>query len=330
MRAPYPPQGGRLGPFLRRSVVAHLLGAAIILTTGHIAPPHRTPLVSSVAVRLVQEEPRKQAAPLPAKEPEKPQAVVPQPEPSPPPAPKPESKPKPEPPKPPPERPKPKPAAKPVPAPKPVAKPKPKPPDKPVVNETEWEKESIDRIRARLRERAAETRKAAEKARIEKERQDLAERVARIKAEEEGRIAAAKAAEQSRIAAERAEAERVARIAAERAAAEAAAHAAAERRYDFYTDMVSRRIHGNYEVPPNIPPGTGLVCKVHLRVNLAGELTDLLLESSSGNRYFDEAVKRAVKKSAPFPSPPRDLSRLNDFDGTAVNLYYEFNDKDFQ
>ncbi|MGD2061975.1 MAG: energy transducer TonB [Nitrospirota bacterium] len=332
MRAPNPPQIDRLGPFLRRSVVAHLLGAAIILTAGHIAPPRRTPLVSSVSVRLMQEAPRKKAAPLPVKTPEKPQAVAPQPKPAPPPKPKPKPppQPKPAPPKPPPEPPKPKPKPKPVAAPKPAVKPKPKPPDKPMVNETDWEKESLDRIRERLRERAEATRKAAEEARIEKERQELAERVARIKAEEEARIAAAKAAEQARIAAERAEAERLARVAAERAEAEAAAQRAAERRYVFYQDMVATRIRGNYEVPPNIAPGAGLVCQVHLRVNLAGELTDLLLESPSGNRYFDEAVKRAVKKSAPFPSPPHDLSRLSDFDGTAVNLYYEFNDKDFQ
>jgi hypothetical protein len=324
MRALYPAQTGRLAPFVRRSTVAHLLVAAIILTAGHLAPARRTPLVSSVSVRLMQEVPRKQAAPLPAKRPEKPQAVVPQPEPAPPPAPKPKPKPKPKPT--PPEPAKPKPKAKPVPAPKPVVKPKPKPPDKPVVNETDWEKESLDRIRARLRERAAEQRKAAEQARIEKEREELAERVARIKAEEQARVAAAQAAEAARLAAEQAEAQRLARVAAERAAAEAAAQQAAERRYGFYENLVATRIKGNYEVPPNIPPGAGLVCQVHLRVNLAGELT----ESPSGNRYFDEAVKRAVKKSAPFPSPPQDLTRLSDFDGTAVNLYYEFNDKDFQ
>ena len=42
MRALYPAQNGRLAPFIRRSTVAHLLVAAIILTAGHLAPARRS------------------------------------------------------------------------------------------------------------------------------------------------------------------------------------------------------------------------------------------------------------------------------------------------
>jgi len=316
----------RLGTFLRRSAVAHLLVAAVVLTAGHMAPPRRPPLPTSVAVRLVEEGPAPKAAPPAVEKPAAEKAVA-QPAPPPPPAPEPEPPPKPPeppkkvaPPKPPP------PAAKPPPPkakPAPV-KPKPTPPAKPLVNETEWEKDSLDRIRARLREREAETRKAAEEARVEKERQELAARIERIKAEEQQRIAAAQAAEQARIAAQQAEAARQARVAAERAAAEAAAQEGAMRRYDFYTRLVSGRIRGNYTLPPNVDPGAGLECKVRVRINLAGEIVSFVVESPSGNRYFDDAVSRAIKKSDPLPSPPNDLTLLDDFDGNAVELRFSF------
>jgi len=328
-RRAHPRRDERLGTFLRRSVVAHLLAAAVVLTAGHMAPPRRPPLPTSVAVRLVAEGPTpKVAAPVvekPAVEPK-----VAEPAPPPPPAPEPPPTPpeppkKVTPPKPPPPAPKPPPPAKPKPKVKPApVKPKPKPPAKPMVNETEWEKDSLDRIRARLRKQQVETQKAAEEARVEKERQELAERIERIKAEEQQRIAAAQAAEQARIAAQQAETARQVRLAAQRAAAEAAAQEGAVRRYDFYTSLVSRRIRGNYTLPPNVDPGAGLECKVRVRVNLAGEIVSVAVDSPSGNRYFDEAVDRAIKKSDPLPSPPNDLTLLDSFDGSAVELRFSF------
>jgi len=324
-RRAHPRRDDRLGTFLRRSVVAHLLAAAVVLTAGHLAPPRRPPLPTSVAVRLMDEGPAPKAAPAAVEKPAVEQEVA-KPAPPPPPAPEPPPKPpeppkKVAPPKPPPPAPKPPPPAKPKPAP---VKPKPKPPAKPLVNETEWEKDSLDRIRARLRERQVETQKAAEEARVEKERQELAERIERIKAEEQARVAAARAAEEARIAAEQAETARQVRLAGERAAAEAAAHEGAVRRYDFYKRMIAGRIRGNYTLPPNVDPDAGLECKVRVRVNLAGEIVSFVVESPSGNRYFDEAVSRAIKKSDPLPSPPNDLTVLDDFDGNAVELRFSF------
>jgi len=313
----------RLGTFLRRSVVAHLLAAAVVLTAGHVAPPRRPPLPTSVAVRLMEEAPAPKTAPpaveKPAVEPAIAKPAPPAPAPEPPPKP-PEPPKKVAPPKPPPPPPKP-PPPKTKPAP---VKPKPTSPEKPLVNETEWEKDSLDRIRARLREREADTRKVAEEARVERERQELAERIERIKAEEQARIATERAAEEARVAAEQAEAARQVRLAGERAAAEAAAHEAAVRRYDIYLGMIARRIRGNYTLPPNVDPGAGLECKVRVRVNLAGEIISVAVDSSSGNRYFDEAVDRAIKKSDPLPSPPNDLTVLDNFDGNAVELRFSF------
>ncbi len=327
----------RLGPFLRRSLVGHLLAVAAVLTAGHLALHRPRPLPPSVEVRLVKElarhptAPKRARAPRPAvrKAPEK-RVVHPKPKPKPKPVVQPKPKPKPV------VRPKPKPRPKPRPKPKPrVVHPKPKAPDHALVNEKQWEEKSLADIRRRLRarrekakrEEAARQRREAERrrqeearrqreaeaARLEQERKQLAETIARIKEEEAARVAAARAA-----------AERERRLAAAREAAEARAVEVAERHRATYQGVAGRIIKGNFTLPPNVPKESHLVTKVRVRVDLNGELLDVVLEAPSGNRYFDDAVMRAVRKSAPLPRPPDDLSLLDSFDGTAVTLYFQF------
>ena len=307
----------RLGPFLRRSVVGHVVAVAAVLTVGHLALNHHRPLPASVEVRLVKElarhptaSPQGAAAP-PVAKPAKPPKVV---------------KPKPKP------RPKPKPGPKPKPK---VVRPKPKAPDHHLVDEKRWEEKSLSDIRRRLqarrekvkreeaqrqreekeRQRQAEVarQQREEEARLERERTELIERIARIKEEEAARVAAAKAA-----------AARERRLGAARDAAAAQAVAVAERHRATYQGVVGRVIKDNFTLPPNVSKESRLVTKMRVRVDLTGEILDVVLESPSGNRYFDEAVERAVRKSAPLPRPPDDLSLLDTFDGTAVTLYFQF------
>jgi len=163
--------------------------------------------------------------------------------------------------------------------------------------------------------------------RPEEEQRRATEHIARAKTEEEAPIAVEKVAqeagrataEQARIAAEQAEAARQVHLVAE----SAAAHEAAARR-DFYTSLVSRRIRGNFTLPPNVDPGAGLECKVRVRVNLAGEIVSFVVESPSGNRYFDDAVSRAVKNSDPLPPLPDNSTLLDEFDGSVLELRFSF------
>ena len=40
-----------------------------------------------------------------------------------------------------------------------------------------------------------------------------------------------------------------------------------------------------------------------------GHISDVNLEESSGNRYFDESVLRAIRKAAPFPPLPTSINK---------------------
>lgn len=315
------PTPDRLGPFLRRSVVGHLLAVAAVLTVGHLTHNRFRPLPPSVEVRLVKElarrptAPQQETAPKAKAEPASPKVVEPV-------------------------KPPPKPEAKPNPLPKPkprpeVVRPKPKAPDRPVVDEKRWEEKSLSEIRQRLKARQAmakeeeakrqqeerarqqqaeaEERRRQEEARREAERQALAETIARIKEEEAAQVAAAQAA-----------AARQRRLAAARDAAAAQAVAMAERHRATYQGVVGGVIKDNFTLPPNVSKESRLVTKMRVRVDLAGEVLDVVLETPSGNRFFDEAVERAVRKSVPLPRPPDDLSLLDTFDGTAVTLYFQF------
>jgi len=305
-----------------------VVAVAAVLTAGHLALNHHRPLPASVEVRLVKElarhptAPRRAATPKAVAKAQSPPKVV-----KPPPKPKPAPKPKPKP------RPKPKPKPK-------VVRPKPKAPNHALVDEKKWEEKSLSDIRRRLqarrakakreeakrkrqeqerqRQAAAEQQRREEEARLERERQELVERIARIKEKEAARVAAATAA----AAHER-------RLAAARDAAAAQAVKVAERHRATYQGVVGGVIKDNFTLPPNVSKESRLVTKMRVRVDLTGELLDVVLESPSGNRYFDEAVERAVRKSAPLPRPPDDLSLLDSFDGTAVTLYFQFDSELF-
>jgi len=310
--------------------VGHVVAVAAVLTVGHLALTHHRPLPASVEVRLVKElarhptAPRRAATPKAAAKAKSPPKVV-----KPPPKAKAKLKPKPH------LNPKPKPKPKPK-----VVRPKPKAPDHHLVDEKQWEEKSLSDIRRRLRARREKVKREEakrkrqekerqrqaevarqqrqEEARLEKERTELIERIARIKEEEANRVAAAQAA-----------AARQRRLAAARDAAAAEAVAVAERHRATYQGVVGGVIKDNFTLPPNVSKESRLVTKMRVRVDLTGELLDVVLESPSGNRYFDEAVERAVRKSAPLPRPPDDLSLLDTFDGTAVTLYFQFDSELF-
>jgi len=323
----------RLGPFLGRSVVGHVVAVVAVLTAGHLAIHPPRPLPPSVEVQFVKEGGGPPTAPPAAAVPKTagPPSVAPPPPPkaatAPPPPPPPAAKVAPPPPLPPPPLPKPEPKPQ-------VVHPAPKGPDHALV-EKKVEEKSLADIRERLAARRAEAQReeeksqrqeaarqrqqkaarqqAAEATRLERERQQLADTISRIKAEEQTRVAEARAG-----------AEREQRVAAIRAAAASQAVVVAEGHRSTYQEGVGRAIKSNFTLPPNVPKESKLVTKMRVRVDLAGELLDVVLESPSGNQYFDDAVARAVKKSTPLQPPPDDLSLLDAFDGSAVTLYFEF------
>lgn len=187
--------------------------------------------------------------------------------------------PAPEPPKPPPEPPKaepepPKPAPEP---PKPVVKAEPPPPTKAEIALKEKQEQQ------RRKEQAERERK--EKERIEAEKKKLEEkRLAEVRERQAREAEALKAL-----------------AAREQAAAARAADAAKARSNEDYKRRIRVKIRGYVVVPPDIAGNPEAIFDV---VQLpTGEIIDVQLKKSSGNRAYDEAVQRAIIKASPLPRP---------------------------
>jgi len=70
-----------------------------------------------------------------------------------------------------------------------------------------------------------------------------------------------------------------------------------------YYDRLAERIREKW-----VSPGTGnfegMITIISVRITASGELIKLEIEEGSGNGFYDESVKRAVIKAAPFPPLP--------------------------
>ncbi|MEO8566023.1 MAG: TonB family protein [Betaproteobacteria bacterium] len=185
--------------------------------------------------------------------------------------------PKPEPPKPEPPKPEPEPPKPPPEPPKPAPKAEPPPPT---------------RAEIALKEKQEQQRKKeqADRERKEKERVD-----AEKKKVEEKRLAEVREHQAREAEALKAQAAR------EQTAAARAADAAKARANADYIRRIQAKVKGNVVVPPEIAGNPEAIFDV---VQLpTGEIIDVQLKKSSGNRAYDEAVQRAIIKASPLPRP---------------------------
>jgi colicin import membrane protein len=134
-------------------------------------------------------------------------------------------------------------------------------------------------------------------------KKQAAQRAADLKAaqekalkEQQAAAAAQAAAEKAaRDAAERAEAQRAAK-AAEAAAARARAKAEGE-----YVAKIRSKVLGNIIMASEISGNPEAVFSVTQMPT--GEILDIKPVRSSGNKAYDDAVERAIRKSSPLPKP---------------------------
>jgi len=75
-------------------------------------------------------------------------------------------------------------------------------------------------------------------------------------------------------------------------------------RMQVYYAVVWSQIKGKWTLPKSILPSNDLVAVVSASVLRNGTITNITFEQSSGNRYFDESVVKAVKKADPLPALP--------------------------
>jgi len=230
--------------------------------------------------------------------PPKPETLPPQPEPPPLPEPVPPPAPKP-------------PVSKPPqPAPKPEVKapsaPAPKAPDI-ALEKKKAETEQLQRLR-QMQE--AEEKALAEAARIEAEQMKKArdEQLTQQKKRELLRQMEEEALMQRMMDEDLASESRQIQLAQAQARAQAQAAAAAAKRQSEvarivgqYRDMIGAKVRGNTRLPDELTGNPQVRCLVRLLPT--GEVQEVRVVESSGDKAYDEAVLRAIQKSSPLPLP---------------------------
>lgn len=210
--------------------------------------------------------------------------------------------------------------AKPEPPPPPPPPPKPEPRPEPKPEPVKAEPPRPDPAIAEKRER--EKKEKEKRERLEREK---AEKADKVKKEEERRKREAEDAERKRKADEekakaaKAKAESEARAAeAQRAAAVASAR---QNEINQYRGRIRDKIRGRANVPDTV---TGKP-EVEVRITLlpGGEVLNIDLVKSSGNRIYDESILRAIRSASPLPVPPADSELFPQFRDLKLKIEHE-------
>lgn len=228
----------------------------------------------------------------------------------------------PPPPEPPPPAPEPAPLPKPVPPPppKPVVQPEPKLPDPEIALEREKKrKEALEKKQAEekaRREEALEKQRLAEldkkkQAEEQKRRQEaaaeekrkLAEEEKRKLAEEEKRRQEEAVAEQRTKKRREDELKRLQALAGEGTAGDAE-KAASPRLDPGYARLIAAKIKSNTILPPLNEISGNPAVEYAIDLLPDGSVRDVKLLRSSGIAAFDQAVRRAIDRAAPYPADP--------------------------
>ncbi|MFZ9594888.1 MAG: energy transducer TonB [Bdellovibrionia bacterium] len=86
-----------------------------------------------------------------------------------------------------------------------------------------------------------------------------------------------------------------------------------------YLDLVRDRLRENWILPAWLSK-QNWQAQVQIWLNSQGGLKDLRFLKSSGNVQFDEAVKKAVRDSQPFPEPPQEFKSTLLTDGILMGF----------
>lgn len=239
-------------------------------------------------------------APPAPEAPPSPEPLPPQPEPPPLPKRAPPPAPEPTPPVPEPPRPVPRPQVKAPPAPAPKA------PDIAL----EKKKAEAARLQKLRQMQETEEKALADAARLEAEQMKKArdEQLAQQKKRELLRQMEEEALMQRMMDEELASESRQIQLAQAQAQAQAQAAAAAAKRQSEvarivgqYRDMIGAKVRGNTRLPEDLKGNPQVRCVVKLLPT--GEVQDVRVVQSSGDKAYDEAVLRAIEKSSPLPLP---------------------------
>ena len=74
--------------------------------------------------------------------------------------------------------------------------------------------------------------------------------------------------------------------------------------FSYYLSAIERKVSGHW-FSSESGRGEGFSCVVYFRLARGGSVSDVRIEQSSGNAYFDRSAQRAIRSSAPFPPLPK-------------------------
>lgn len=75
-----------------------------------------------------------------------------------------------------------------------------------------------------------------------------------------------------------------------------------------YFRRLEERVRGSWVLPGSlVRDATKLVVELRIVIEKDGRVSEERIERGSGNPYFDESVRRAIRKASPLPVPPEQL-----------------------
>jgi TonB family protein len=77
---------------------------------------------------------------------------------------------------------------------------------------------------------------------------------------------------------------------------------------DQYLSRVRARISSMWTAPPVDISGKSLTVIMRFRLERDGRVSSVMIEQSSGNKYYDMSAHRAIQSAVPFPPFPPDLT----------------------
>ena len=205
--------------------------------------------------------------------------------------------PKPEPPKPEPPKPEP---PKPEP-PKPDVKPEPPKPDPQIALKAEREKRELEK--KKKDDEARKKREELEAAKKKREQEDAAKK---------------KVADDKRRREEEA-AKQAAKLEAEKA--RAAAEDSRQKVFNEFVNKIRAKIRSRANVPDTVTGKPSV--QIQIRILPGGDVLDIKVLKSSGNRAYDTAIERAIRSAQPLPVPEASSELFPQFRDLILNIEHE-------
>lgn len=88
-----------------------------------------------------------------------------------------------------------------------------------------------------------------------------------------------------------------------------------------YRDAITAKIRGKANVPDTVAGQPEV--QVRIKVLPGGDVLDIAIARSSGNRVYDTAIERAIRSAQPLPVPPADSELFPQFRDLILNIRHE-------